>query len=165
MARSCTVCISSDLVAIDKALVAGLSQAAISAKFKVGEAAIQRHRKSHLSPALVAVKTRRDSLRATGNVNRLEGGVDLVEEQLYAAAEAGDSSLVLKTFREYRSGLELLARLTGELDERPTTTTTINVLASPEVAQLATALMIALAPYPQARIAAAAVLDVEEVAS
>jgi len=163
MARSCTVCISSDLVAIDKALVAGLSQAAISAKFKVGEAAIQRHRKSHLSPALVAVKTRRDSLRATGNVNRLEGGVDLVEEQLYAAAEAGDSSLVLKTFREYRSGLELLAKMMGEYDEKPTTT--INVLASPEVAQLATALMIALAPYPQARIAAAAVLDVEEVAS
>ena len=78
---------------------------------------------------------------------------------LIAACEAtGSAGPLTAAAREFRSSLELLAKLTGELDERPTTV--VNVLSSPEVAGLITALLGALAPFPDARVAAAAVLDV-----
>ena len=60
MGQHCTVCHSPNLAAIDEELVAGRSQAAIAAEHGVNEAAVQRHRKAHLSPALFAVAARRD---------------------------------------------------------------------------------------------------------
>lgn len=97
-------------------------------------------------------------------VDRLDRVVAKVEALIETAEEDGKPSQMLAAAREFRSGVELLARLTGELDERPQMVT-VNVLSSPEVAQMLGALMVALAPYPEARIAAAEVLDVEEVAS
>ena len=70
---------------------------------------------------------------------------------------------MLAAAREVRAGLELLARLTGELDEKPVTT--VNVLASPELAGIITTMLRALEPYPQAKIAAAAALNVIDVES
>lgn len=162
MSRSCTVCASPLLSAIDNALVAGRSQADIAGEFSVGEAAVQRHRKAHLSPALVAVQARREERRSVKLVDRLDAVVMKVEALIETAEEDGKPGQMLAAAREFRSGVELLARLTGELDERPQNVT-VNVLASPEVAQMAAALMAALQPYPAARIAAAAVLDAEEV--
>jgi hypothetical protein len=164
MARSCTVCVHPEKVAIDKAIVAGKSRAEISTTYKVGDSAVKRHREAnHVSKALIAVQARREERGAATVLDQINQLVDKVRVFIDRAEASGDDALTLKGIGELRSTLTLLARLTGELDERPTTT--INVLASPEVAQLATALMIALAPYPQARIAAAAALDVEEVAS
>lgn len=162
MARPCTVCQSPNLVQIDSALVAGRSQEFISAEYGPGEAAIQRHRVSHLSPALVAIVARREERRSVKLVDRLDAVVTSVEHLVHQAEADGSSAQMLAAAREFRSGVELLARLTGELDERPTIQV-VNVLSSPEVAAMASALLSALAPYPEARIAAAAVLDVEEV--
>lgn len=159
MSRRCTVCTSPSRSAIDESLVAGRSQADISSEFGVNEASIQRHRVSHLSPALVAVQARREERRSVKLVDRLDNVVAKVEALIESAEEAGKPAQMLAAAREFRSGVELLARLTGELDEKPTMV--FNVMASPEVAEMAAALMLALAPYPEARIAAASVLDNE----
>lgn len=162
MSRACTVCVSPNRSAIDDALVAGRSQADIASDHSVSEAAIQRHRKAHLSPALVAVQARREERRSVKLVDRLDAVVGKVEALIDSAEEDGKPAQMLAAAREFRSGVELLARLTGELDERPQLVT-VNVLSSPEVAQMAASLMVALQPYPDARIAAAAVLDVDDV--
>jgi len=162
VSRACTICTSPYRAQIDDGLVAGRSQQDIAGEFHVHEASIQRHRVSHLSPALVAVQARREERRSVKLVDRLDRVVTAVEKLVHAAEADGSSAKMLAAAREFRSGVELLARLTGELDERPQIVA-VNVMASTEVAQMASALLAALAPYPDARIAAAAVLDVEEV--
>ena len=158
MARPCTVCASPNLAAVDEALVAGRSQQSIEAEFGVSEYAVQRHRKVHLSPALVAVAARREERRAVKLVDRLDLVVAKVETLIGTAEADGNPTQMLAAAREFRSGIELIARLTGELDERPQLVT-VNVLASAEVTDLLRVLMSALEPFPEARIAAAAALD------
>jgi hypothetical protein len=68
---------------------------------------------------------------------------------------------MLAAARELRACWELQAKLTGELTERPTTV--VNVLASPEIQNLTVVLLKALAPYPEARIAAADALMAADV--
>jgi hypothetical protein len=158
MSRPCSVCQSPAVAKIDEALVAGRSQESISAEYGPGEAAIQRHRKAHLSPALVAVAARREERRSVKLVDRLDAVVAKVEALIESAEEDGNPTQMLAAAREFRSGIELIARLTGELDERPQLVT-VNVLASAEVTDLLRMLMSALEPFPEARIAAAAALD------
>jgi hypothetical protein len=159
MARSCTVCELPDRATVDKALVAGRSHATVAAKHKVSTAAVQRHSKAHLSPALIAVQARREERGAATVLDQINQLVDKVRVFIDRAEASGDDALTLKGIGELRSSLTLLARLTGELDERPTVT--VNLLNSPEIAQLLTDIRGALCP--QCRINAATVLDVEEL--
>jgi len=71
----------------------------------------------------------------------------------------GEYKLALAAIREARNNLELLGKLIGEIDERPQ----INVLLAPEWLATRAALLAALEPYVEARIAvSAALLAVEE---
>jgi hypothetical protein len=67
---------------------------------------------------------------------------------------ADPRELHLKAAGRLRDQLELLAKLVGELRDAPT----VNILVSPEWAAVRATLLAALAPYPEARLAAAAAL-------
>ena len=71
---------------------------------------------------------------------------------------ADPRELVLKTAAQLKGQTELLAKLLGELDERPQ----VNVLISPEWVNVRAALLAALLPYPEARLAVAGRLRVLE---
>jgi len=60
----------------------------------------------------------------------------------------------LKTAQQLTGQTQLLAKLLGQLDERPQ----VNVLMAPEWLQVRAALLMALAPHPEARRAVAAAL-------
>jgi hypothetical protein len=75
-----------------------------------------------------------------------DAGVD-VERGEWRHADPRE--LILKTADRLHAQLELLAKLLGDLDERPQ----INVLVAPEWIQLRTTLLEALRPYPEARTA------------
>jgi len=152
------VCASSHRKAVDAALAKGDSARAIGARFKLGERAVQRHRVAHLTPAIVAIQARRVEQGARPIVDRLEALVARVEALVDRAELEGSSGVMLAAAREARSGIELLARLTGELDERPSVT--VNLLSSAEVQGLVGVLLRALEPFPDARIAAASALQV-----
>jgi hypothetical protein len=64
---------------------------------------------------------------------------------------ADPRELVLKTAARLQPQIELLARLIGELDERPQ----MNILVSPEWITVRTAVLETLAPHPEARAAVA----------
>jgi len=82
---------------------------------------------------------------------------DLLEQvrdlqvRTFAILEAAEVSeqhrTALSAIREARGNLELLAKLLGELDDRPT----VNVLISPEWLELRTVIVGALEPYTDAR--------------
>jgi replication fork clamp-binding protein CrfC len=67
---------------------------------------------------------------------------------------ADPRELVLKTAQQLTGQTQLLAKLLGQLDERPQ----VNVLMAPEWLQVRAALLMALAPHPEARRAVAAAL-------
>ncbi len=67
---------------------------------------------------------------------------------------ADPRDLLLKTADRLQASLELLARLTKQLDERPT----VNILLAPEWVSVRTVLLQSLQPFPDARAAVAASL-------
>ena len=103
------------------------------------------------------VSRRRAPLSALlARVDGLPGvGVALVESR-----HADPRELVLKTADRLRAQSELLAKVLGDLDERPQ----INVLLAPEWLRLRAALLDAFADYPDARAAVAARLATLEAA-
>lgn len=74
--------------------------------------------------------------------------------ELVETKHADPRELVLKTAARLQGQLELLGKLLGELDERPT----VNVLVLPEWAAIRGAMVKALRPYPEARQAVAVAL-------
>ncbi len=78
-------------------------------------------------------------------------------------AEAdGKASTALAAVREARGLLELTARVTGELDERPVMV--VNIQASQEWVELRALILAALRPHPAALAAVVAAINGDQVA-
>lgn len=169
MGRLCKVCSSPRRENIDVELVGGESAAAIAKRYRLSVDSVRRHKGAHLSPALTRVavdhlrdESARNAFDATGP--RLDRLTDRLEEFLSVAEERKSLIGAANLAREIRQCLELSARLQGELNDRPQNVT-VNVLSTPEFASMTARLIEALLPWPEARIAAADVLDAEEIAS
>ena len=162
MARACTVCQSPDRAEIDAALAKGEAARSISSQFGVGARAIGRHRLTHLSPALTAIAVQREEKRVGSLVDRLEAVTAAAERMLFAAETNGQAGQMQGWVREFRACVELMAKLTGQLaPDRPQTV--VNILNSPEIQRVTVVLLKALAPFPEARIAAADALMAADV--
>jgi hypothetical protein len=155
MPRTCRVCEHPNREEIDRALVAGDANTKLSSVFAVSEQALRRHKGSHLPAKLVMAEAAAEVAEADGLLDQVRDLQRRVLDILDKAEEAGELRTALSAIREARGNLELLAKLLGELDERPVT----NVLVSAEWVTLRTAMMEALGPYPRARVAVAACLS------
>ena len=155
MPRTCTVCEHPRREEIDRALVAGDANTKLSSVFAVSEQALRRHTGSHLPAKLVMAQEAAEVAQADDLLEQVRDLQRRALDILDKAEEAGELRTALSAIREARGNLELLAKLLGELDERPVT----NVLVSAEWVTLRTAMMEALGPYPRARVAVAACLS------
>src|SRR5215211_4515073 len=149
MPRSCTICTHPDRTAIDEALVAGELTGKLAGRYRtIDERALRRHRSNHLPAKLVMARAAEEVAQA----DDLLGAVQDLQARTLAILEAAEGSrehrTALAAIREARSNLELLAKLLGELDERPTT---VNLLVSPEWLELRAVIVGALEPYSDAR--------------
>ncbi len=157
--RPCTICNHADRAAIDGALVAaGVAVSQISRRFAVTPDALARHRQNHM-PTLAMSEGRRAA--AVVEAERGAGLADQADQlratalRLLAAAEAaGDLRTALQGVREAARCLELVAKLTGEIEAGAT----VNVLVAPAIITLQATIIAALAPYPDARAAVARAL-------
>lgn len=161
MTMTCTVCTHDDREAVDAALLSGTSLRDIARRYDLSKDAVARHRRGHLSPALATVQAQREADTGQTAAERVEGLYAKAHRILESAEAAGKASVSLSAIRELRSIVELLARLTGELDERPQV---VNVLTAPEWLVIRSALLQALAPHPEARQAVAGALAELEAA-
>jgi len=147
MPRSCTVCEHPERGTIDRALVGDASNRSVASLYDVSEAAVRRHKSNHL-PAKLVVAAQAEEVAGADNL--LDQVQHLQQSTLDILAEAERSKqyrTALSAIREARGNLELLAKLLGELDDRPT----VNVLISPEWLELRAAIVGALEPYTDAR--------------
>lgn len=154
----CKVCGHPDRPEIDRELAGGLSNQGAAEKWGLSKDSVRRHRQAHLSAALKAVATRRETQGVVKAADRAEELYSKAYGILEAAEQEKQGALALSAIKELRATVELLAKLSGELDERPQVNV-LNVSSSPEWLGIQTAMLGALAPFPDARVAVAAALE------
>lgn len=145
MPRTCTICTHERRSEIDAALLAEEPYRRIAARFGTSTGALQRH-KEHLPEHLAKAHEAQEVAQAD---NLLEQVKDLQARALSIldkAETAGDLRTAVSAIREARAIFELLAKLTGELDERPV----INLVNAPEWLSLRVLILEAVRPYPDA---------------
>jgi hypothetical protein len=151
MPRVCSICSHGEAHAINVALVHREPYRNIASRHEVSTGALQRHSKDHLPELLVKASEAAKVADANDLLARVE---DLWEEAvavLEAAKGDYDHRVVLAAIDRAGRQLELLARLRGALNERPV----VNILISPEWVAIRSAMMEALEPYREARVAVA----------
>jgi hypothetical protein len=158
--RTCSICSHAESEAIDEALVGGgSSNLSVSSLFDVSEAAVRRHKSNHLPAKLVLAHEAGEVATADNLLVKVQDLQCRTLTILDKAEDAGDLRTALGAIREARGNVELLAKLLGELDERPQ----VNVIMiAPEVRD---AIVRALTPYGEARLAVAQALEQFEDAS
>jgi hypothetical protein len=152
--RTCTICSHPQRQAIDKAIVAGTPLATIATQYHVIDESLRRHRDSHLPQTLVKAAEAEDVRQAIDVLAQLKAINGAALKILADAHRQGDGELALKAIDRIHRQLELQAKLLGELDDRPQ----VNVLVMPEWLAVRGALLAALAPYVEARMAVATAL-------
>jgi hypothetical protein len=147
MPRVCTVCEHHDREAIDRALVGDASNRSIASLYDVSEAAVRRHKANHLPAKLVMAEQAAEVAEADNLLDQVRDLQSRTLAILEAAEETRQHRTALGAIGEARSNLELLAKLLGELDSRPT----VNILVSAEWLELRAVIVGALEPYSEAR--------------
>src|SRR5215212_4881750 len=147
MPRSCTICEHPEREAIDRALVGDASNRSVASLYDVSEASVRRHKSNHLPAKLAKAQEAEEVSRADDLLRQLRALQSKTLTILLRAEGAGDLRTALSAAREARGNVELLAKLSGELDERPV----VNLHVSPEWLELRTAIVLALEPHPDAR--------------
>ena len=159
MPRKCTVCEHPNRADIDTALADSATRLrGIARTYHLSEDAVFRHKTAHQPATLSKAHEAEEVARADNLLGRVENLQARTLAILEAAEETGELRTALGAIREARSNVELLAKLLGELDERPV----VNILIAPEVRD---AIVSALAPYGEARLAVANALEPFEEAS
>lgn len=153
----CKVCTHEQRGLIDQDIAGGMNNSQAALKWGLSRDGVRRHKQAHLSPALKGVLTRRETSGAVRALDRLEDLYSKASSILDAATEDGKATLSLAAIRELKGLTELLARITGELDERPQVQV-LNVVADPAWVETRSRLLVALRPYPDAAQAVALAL-------
>ena len=120
MSRKCSICNHDRRQEIEHALLRGESHRAIAQQFTVPRGGVARHLK-HVSTALTEARKLREVEDGKNILIQLRE-LKIQAEQLKARADrAGDTRTALLALREKTRLVELEARLTGELNEKPET--------------------------------------------
>lgn len=147
MPMQCSICAHAERTAIELAVANRVPLRTIADQHGVSKSAIIRHRDhcGALAGVVDAVQrtdqTRRETVQA-----RMEALQQRTMRLLRSAEAAGELRTALGAIREARGNLELLAKLTGELDERPQ----VNILLHPDWLALRERLLVALQVHPAA---------------
>jgi hypothetical protein len=168
--RKCTVCHHREVTGINLGLARGVSVRALASRYKLHEDALYRHRMNHLPPQLRAsliagpdLSIDLDKLRETESQSLLANLVALrgrLFQILDVAEEGGDGNMLSRIAGQLHNNLEITGKLLGDLSSGHTSVT--NVLIQPQYVHMRVELVRALAPFPEARQAVAAVLHTIE---
>ena len=155
MPRHCSICSHECLEEIDRALVRSIALSEIAALFRVSDDALSRHKANHLPATLVKAREAQEVAQADDLLEEVRSLQSRALTILNTAEGVGDLRTALGAIREARGNLELLAKLVGQLDERPQ----MHLHLSPEWLELRTTIVGALEGHREAREAVLNVLE------
>jgi hypothetical protein len=152
--RACSICSNSRRFEIDEAVSQKRANRTIAKQFGLTASAVQRHGKAHL-PVGAIVKAKLAELTRAEDILAQLAALQASSLAVLAKAESvGDLRAATGAITAARGNLELIAKLIGELREGPV----VNIVAAPEWTGMRTAILVALQPFPAARIAVAEAL-------
>jgi hypothetical protein len=129
----CTTCRHPQRAQIDEALVTGeAALQEIGQQYGLSTAAIFRH-KAHIPAALVAAKQAQEASAATTLLDRVETLIDDCRMIAKGAQRAKQWTAATTALREVRCCLELLGKLSGELQQGPLVSSQQNQVLVPPV--------------------------------
>jgi hypothetical protein len=155
MSRRCTICEHPERVEIDKQLIERRSFRNITEHFSLSLGALHRHKSDHIDENLAKAKEAQEVAQADNLFDQVS---DLQKKALSILSKAEaekDYRAANGAIREARGCLELLAKLLGELNERPQ----INILIAPEWLSLRNLILEALESYPEAMFSVSRALE------
>jgi hypothetical protein len=120
MPRPCTICAHPEHYAINVALVNRDPYRNITQRYGVSKYALTRHTKEHLPKLLLKAKDAVEVAEADDLLSRLEALQSRTLAVLEAVEGTENYPVALAAIREARSNLELIGRLTRELESAPT---------------------------------------------
>jgi len=133
MSRKCSICNHGRRQEIEHALLRGESNRAVAEQFTVSRGAVAGHFK-HVSTALIQAR-KLGEIECGKSIFLQLRELKLEAQQLRARADrTGDSRTALAALREEIRLVELEARLSGQLDEKPETNI-VNVTLDAETAR------------------------------
>ena len=144
----CIICHRPDREAFEHAIAQGKSLREVGRTFDIHHTAVFRHKRDH-TPHEIAALNGAHKVQDRGTaLARLEA-LYTTAEKLLTKALKNDTSVngQVQVVKEVRACLELIAKMTGELNERPHT---VNLMLAPEWLQVRAALFQALEQHPQA---------------
>ncbi len=145
MARACSICSHPLRADVDVAISEpGALIARVASDFAVSPDALKRHRQNHLLPAVAAELASDPELSHIDLLKEMRTLYHRMNLHLERVEETDNWQAIRAFHAEARRDLELLAKLMGELDDRPQVT----IMIAPQVQQV---IINALAPYPDAR--------------
>jgi hypothetical protein len=148
MPRTCTICSHPLRAEIDRVLSEGGLIAQTASDYAVSPDALKRHRANHLLPAMAKELSSDPELAHVDPLAEIRSLYHRISDHLARAEAEPDNWQAIRAFHsEARRDLELLAKLMGDLDERPQ----VNILISPQWRELRTLIVTALGPYREAR--------------
>lgn len=161
MPRRCGACAHAERNALEHELIRRRdSTRTIAARFGLTRRVVERHAQLHLPAALAAAPNAAEVVHGEALLRRVQELYERATVILDRAEEMQDSQAALRAIRESRETLALLARLLGELNDNATVN--VAIVHSPEWATVRRALLVALDPFPDARIAVARSLSLIE---
>ena len=146
MAATCSICGHEARQAIEGGLAARSSLRDIARQHGVSKDAVARHGKNCLGPALAEQVAVAEAAGAETILQRVEHLQSRTLRLLRVAESGGELKAALMALRAARENLTLLAKLTGELDERPQ----INILVHPDWLGLRDRILSTLQAHPAA---------------
>lgn len=155
MARKSTIETHKDRGAIEAALLEGQSLRNIAEQYSVSVTALHRHKNEGIHPTLSKAQEAQEAARADDLLAQVRHLQVKALNILEKAEKANDLKAATGAIREARACLELLAKLQGELDERPV----VNLTLNPVWLEVRSVLLVALEPFPEAREAVAKALQ------
>jgi len=144
MGIKCTVCQHPDVDSINLALVSGQSNRSLAAQYNLAITSIRRHKANHIPEHMSKAKEIEVIASATTLVDQTRGLLKLAQEITDESRSEGDHRTALMGIARIKDIIELLMKVTGELEEK----TEINILINPQFQQIQTIIMRELEPYP-----------------
>ena len=160
----CQGCNHLERVRIERLLAAGASMKGTARKFAIDYHALRRHWINHVSTEaraayIAGAGATKDQLEAIVADESLAiiDHYRIVRGGLYkgfgAASEIGDGNALALLAGRLHENLRDCARLTGELQRGPLLNIQNNVLVNPDYMKAIARIVVAVAPYPEARAA------------
>ena len=163
----CLTCQHPRRVEIERLICRGASIKKVAQKHDLNPFAVRRHMHAHVSPEARAEYLVGADIEKLGELVVEETGSVLthyaaIRARLYrhldAAGEANDKINIDRLAGRLHENLHHVSRITGELQRSPLLVQQNNFLSHPDTARTIAAIVSAVAPFPEARIAVAQAL-------